>query len=648
MSVYHSCWPLPNPADGLAGGKTSSFKSPLQCIPIEDSIPPLFALVIGIDKYENRSYRLRELNGAVADVDAVYIYLHETLHVPENRIKNLRNEEGTRATIEMEIRNLGDNTAIKEGDPILIYYAGHGTEANAPPGWPSVNGKIQMLVPHDFIPGGTPEKKSDNITVILDCCHSASGTRATSHDLTFAVRGINLPEDRAIPQDLLHDKAWAIVAAKGYEKTGLISHVLLSACKHGQEASEKDGHGAFTAALLSLLRERGGGKLTCKDVITSLPGLHTRDPQCEDVHNLDTCSVPKYSAHNHNTNIIRASSGTPGQYILEAGEAIERRVRCLHRQCDDIDETPFRLARAGYALQTRVGEDQDVRLFVEKNEILLGVFKQIADEMQAEKRGFRLVKSRNDKPDLVVTAYGETVHFEVMDKHCRQYGLTRMPFGADINDSGALRRILQSSAHFYWHFRRPSQRVLAGAIRLECLKLKETSKRAGLELNGENLINVDNAIVVDDDEDVKYGFKITGLGSEIDVPLYVSMFYFDSSDLSIVSFYEPGCAKDGVVDVSLPPRESLTIGYRGTPPASFMPREGQGVAVGSLKLFFSTKYMDLSGIVQSSPFTECRESFTVQEEISDVWDTMCITVVQKTEWVLMPLAFNTTVSMDNM
>ncbi len=132
---------------------------------------------------------LRELHGAVADADDVYTFLHKTLRVPDNRIKNLRNEEATGATIEMEIKNLGGNPTIKEDDQILIYYAGHGAEAKAPSEWISAN-KIQMLVPHDFNPSGSDdskrgqgvldvrlahllqdvaEKKSDNIVRFLFC-----------------------------------------------------------------------------------------------------------------------------------------------------------------------------------------------------------------------------------------------------------------------------------------------------------------------------------------------------------------------------------------------------------------------------------------------------------------------------------------------
>lgn len=58
----------------------------------------------------------------------------------------------------------------------------------------------------------------------------------------------------------MHDiepDARASVFAKGFEKTGLLSHVLLAACKAEQKAKEDHGHGVFTSALLNLLREKG-------------------------------------------------------------------------------------------------------------------------------------------------------------------------------------------------------------------------------------------------------------------------------------------------------------------------------------------------------------------------------------------------------
>ncbi len=117
------------------------------------------------------------------------------------------------------------------------------------------------------------------------------------------------------------------------------------------------------------------------------------------------------------------------------------------------------------------------------------------------------------------------------------HGLTHMPFEVNIGDSDKTYRILRSSADFYWHLHRSSQGgPLAAAITLECMKLKHTGHFKGLkpvlEPDGENLNN-GGMIFVDDDKDAMYGFKITNTDLDIEEPLYVSMFYFDASDLSI-------------------------------------------------------------------------------------------------------------------
>ncbi len=96
------------------------------------------------------------------------------------------------------------------------------------------------------------------------------------------------------------------------------------------------------------------------------------------------------------------------------------------------------------------------------------------------------------------------------------------------------------------------------------------------------------------------------------------------------SYYQPGHAKKDA-DVSLPPHKSLNIGYgaSGTVPHIYALRKGQDVDVGFLKLFFSTEYLDLSGVVQGSPFIECRGGTRAVPESSNLWDAMRVAVVQK-------------------
>jgi Caspase domain len=109
----------------------------------------LYALVIGIDNYQ--SSEVDNLYGACADADAISDYLIKKLNVPSSQITNLRNAQATRDNIISKICDLGeeDDHHVKHGDPILIFYAGHGASGPAPQEWGADSSKIQFIVPHD-------------------------------------------------------------------------------------------------------------------------------------------------------------------------------------------------------------------------------------------------------------------------------------------------------------------------------------------------------------------------------------------------------------------------------------------------------------------------------------------------------------------
>jgi hypothetical protein len=121
--------------------------------------PRLFALIIGINKYQ--STQITDLLGAVADADAMRDFLQKQLGVPSSQIRDLRDSEATRTAIIKGIEAFSLDDEIKDGDPILIYYAGHGGSAKTPTGW-EVGGadKIELLVPYDYsspLEGGNPK-----------------------------------------------------------------------------------------------------------------------------------------------------------------------------------------------------------------------------------------------------------------------------------------------------------------------------------------------------------------------------------------------------------------------------------------------------------------------------------------------------------
>ena len=108
---------------------------------VSSQIPKLFALIIGINKYQ-KGYRT--LRGAVPDGKAFKKYLMKRLCVPESHIISLFDRDATRDKIIEGFRKLRDNKDIEEGDPIFIFYAGHGSQKPAHPDWVIEGGSVQM------------------------------------------------------------------------------------------------------------------------------------------------------------------------------------------------------------------------------------------------------------------------------------------------------------------------------------------------------------------------------------------------------------------------------------------------------------------------------------------------------------------------
>lgn len=147
-------------------------------------------MIIGINEYE--SPEIPNLVGAAPDADAVRYYLQKNLGVPRSQIRNLRNSEATRAAIidGIEVFSLDDE--IKEGDPILIYYAGHGGSADTPKGWKERStGKIELLVPYDYssLEGGNPKYGIPDRTLGALLSHLASIKGDNIVRQTFILRG---------------------------------------------------------------------------------------------------------------------------------------------------------------------------------------------------------------------------------------------------------------------------------------------------------------------------------------------------------------------------------------------------------------------------------------------------------------------------
>ena len=112
----------------------------------------LFALVIGIGKYALNQFN--DLPGAVPDAKKIVNWLVTDLQVPQNQISLITDEAASRVGILSALKALHSDHRIHQGDPIFIYYAGHGSGIPSPEDWEcgGPGKKIQMLVPQDYAP----------------------------------------------------------------------------------------------------------------------------------------------------------------------------------------------------------------------------------------------------------------------------------------------------------------------------------------------------------------------------------------------------------------------------------------------------------------------------------------------------------------
>jgi Caspase domain len=133
-------------------------------------------LIIAIDNYPDTA-ATNKLLGAINDAKAVEDYLKRVLTVPSSQITTRFDHQATRAAILQAFRGLADDDRINNGDPILIYYAGHGATEPTPDGWHAESSVIQMIIPQNYGKGvygirdrtiarlidRIAEKKGDNI-----------------------------------------------------------------------------------------------------------------------------------------------------------------------------------------------------------------------------------------------------------------------------------------------------------------------------------------------------------------------------------------------------------------------------------------------------------------------------------------------------
>lgn len=261
----------------------------------------LYALLVGINQYDKRSF-VPSLNGCTNDVKAIQAYLEARTPDKQLHLRTLIDRQATRQAIIDGFRQ--HLQQAQADDTVLFYYAGHGSQDLAPPAfWTFEPDRLnETLVCYDSRTEGVRDladkelaklihevsQSNPHIAIVLDCCHSGSGTRG---DIVPAVVERQVPidkRDRPLEsfivsleelekienQQLRADGATRSLddSTNSWQLQG--RHVLMSACRDQQLAREyydNDGspHGAFSYFLLNALT-KSNRSLTYRDLFSSV------------------------------------------------------------------------------------------------------------------------------------------------------------------------------------------------------------------------------------------------------------------------------------------------------------------------------------------------------------------------------------------
>lgn len=260
----------------------------------------IYTLLVGIDQYHPDSVpKIPPLNGCKNDIEAVANYLKDQISgawkLKEPRI--LINEHATRQAI---IEGFQQYLCQAEsGDIALFYYSGHGGQEKAPEEfWHLEADRLdETLVCYDSRTSGNHDladkelryllvqvaQRNPRIVVILDSCHSGSGTRNIPQGVRLAPED---SRDRPLSSFIFDaDSTFTnlLLASSNVDqnKTGLDlpkgRHILLAACRDYQYAKEyvgEDGEtrGAFSYFLLKSL-EQTNGRLSYLDLARNVEAL---------------------------------------------------------------------------------------------------------------------------------------------------------------------------------------------------------------------------------------------------------------------------------------------------------------------------------------------------------------------------------------
>ncbi|CAE6526580.1 unnamed protein product [Rhizoctonia solani] len=123
----------------------------------------IHGLIIGIDKYKPHVHADLNLGGCADDAKSMLKYFMD-FGLPHNRFTCLLDEDATQEEVLDAFENhLINNPDIKPHDPLVVYFVGRGCCIEAPVGWQTTDGKLEIILSHDTKTRYYYERPSDSL-----------------------------------------------------------------------------------------------------------------------------------------------------------------------------------------------------------------------------------------------------------------------------------------------------------------------------------------------------------------------------------------------------------------------------------------------------------------------------------------------------
>lgn len=258
----------------------------------------IYALLVGIDEYPDP---IPSLEGCVNDISAIAEYLEHRVATEDGyqlHMRSLNNQEATRQAI---IDNFREHLCqAGSNDVALFYFCGHGSQEPAPPElwhlepdhhnetvvcWDSrIEGKWDLADKELAKLIAEVAEKNPHILIVLDCCHSGSGTRDDDWEEITVRRAPTDKRQRPIDSFIFSleevDTLSRTSSSRSNSTNWLIlpegQHILLAACRDCEKAKEYyfNGkiRGTFSYFLLDTL-QRANKAISYRDLFKRTDAL---------------------------------------------------------------------------------------------------------------------------------------------------------------------------------------------------------------------------------------------------------------------------------------------------------------------------------------------------------------------------------------